>query len=171
MLPAATLAKANVYIERIDWTQIEWIRNQTAVIQQRIGATHRHSLAFMHIPATEYVDVGREYSEGNISCVGQFNDAVMPVDAKSQSALQVLQRSEMYASLNVGHNHGNEWCCPTAGIHLCYGRHSGYGGYNGYGHEIRGARVIELKAHFSGQMEFVTWIRMEDGRIRNYQTL
>lgn len=30
----------------------------------------------------------------------------------------------------VGHDHGNDWCCPFAGgLMVCYGRHTGYGGY------------------------------------------
>lgn len=44
----------------------------------------------------------------------------------------------------VGHDHGNDWCCPLGSAHkdpthndsahkdpvvVCYGRHTGYGGY------------------------------------------
>ena len=29
----------------------------------------------------------------------------------------------------VGHDHGNDWCCPHSGMMVCYGRHTGYGGY------------------------------------------
>ena len=32
----------------------------------------------------------------------------------------------------VGHDHGNDWCCPFSEMLVCYGRHTGYGGYGRY---------------------------------------
>jgi len=29
----------------------------------------------------------------------------------------------------VGHDHGNDWCCPHGTMTVCFGRHTGYGGY------------------------------------------
>ena len=39
--------------------------------------------------------------------------------------------------------HGNEWCCDSRGMQLCYGRHSGFGGYS-INSKQHGARVIDL---------------------------
>ena len=37
--------------------------------------------------------------------------------------------------VSVGHDHGNDWCCPSpAGPTVCYGRHTGYGGYGRFLH-------------------------------------
>lgn len=47
--------------------------------------------------------------------------------------LGLLQTLKTYANVSVtfvGHNHGNDWCCPhPAGLYICYARHTGYGGY------------------------------------------
>lgn len=32
----------------------------------------------------------------------------------------------------VGHDHGNDWCCPHGTMIVCFGRHTGYGGYGRY---------------------------------------
>ena len=47
--------------------------------------------------------------------------------------LSVLKREGDVQWVLVGHDHGNDWCCPSqAGLTICYGRHTGYGGYGRY---------------------------------------
>lgn len=61
----------------------------------------------------------------------------------------------------VGHDHGNDWCCPHKKMWLCYGRHTGYGGYGDW---ARGARIIEI---MDQPFALKSWIRMEDGFVHS----
>jgi hypothetical protein len=77
----------------------------------------------------------------------------------------------------VGHNHGNDYCCPVgeSSLHFCFGRHSGYGGYTSV--STRGARVYELKLleedkirrrlveDGQNQVQWNTWVRLEEGNV------
>ena len=65
-----------------------------------------------------------------------------------------------------------KWKSPSAasssaGLNVCYGRHTGYGGY---GSLARGARQILLKQS-TIKDEVVTWIRLEDGLVPENVTL
>lgn len=62
----------------------------------------------------------------------------------------------------VGHDHGNDWCCPYKKMWLCYARHTGYGGY---GNWPRGARILEI---VDRPFALKSWIRMEDGFVHSH---
>ena len=65
--------------------------------------------------------------------------------------------------VGVGHNHGNDYCCLTKNVNLCYGRHSSYSGYGDQW--IHGARVYQMTwknlENLSG-LSLRTWIRLAD---------
>jgi hypothetical protein len=85
--------------------------------------------------------------------------------------LNALAESGRVSFLAVGHNHGNDYCCPYSNssdttLHVCFGRHSGYGGY---GNWERGSRVYELTISRdqsdSTAMQWKSWVRLESGEI------
>jgi hypothetical protein len=84
--------------------------------------------------------------------------------------------------LAVGHDHGNDYCCPfTDWLQVCYGRQSGHGG-DGDGNEHddgksstweRGARVYELEIQnvHDYKMQWKSWVRLESGTIQDPVTM
>lgn len=116
-------------------SQVNWVRNLAA--QSQVPA-----VAFQHIPtqAHTYVDDG--------ICIGLHDDGVDTL-VYDGGIIQCLSETERFFFLAVGHNHGNDYCCPyevsqqnESMLHVCFGRHSGYGGY---GHWERGCRVYQLE--------------------------
>eukprot|EP01133_Synstelium_polycarpum_P019440 gene19440-23279_t len=111
--------------------------------------------AYMHIPLQEYMDVWNTQP-----CNGTNNDTVacQPVNTGLFEAFQQVGDVKM---VNVGHDHGNDYCGQLQSIDLCFGRHTGYGGYGTW---ERGARVIEITRHKSSPtMSHSTWITFETG--------
>ena len=161
--------------EQIDHTQVTWLNHQVEEIRKRTSGSStdgKNSLAYMHIPTNEFVHAASIVKTNQNYCTGTFNESVSPAMETNSSIVEILADSNLFVSLNVGHNHGNDSCCPYSGkssFHICYGRHSGYGGYGTWN---RGARVIQM-THIqkSFKVEFESWIRMEDGSIQNFQNL
>ncbi|SPO04550.1 related to DNA repair exonuclease SIA1 [Cephalotrichum gorgonifer] len=138
------------------------------------------SLAFVHIPTRSYLPaqdrISASFAPGmnhNDPADTQSND---PSPAHPAAAfVAALGSVEGLHSVHAAHNHGNDWCAPFdmrrgAKPFLCFGRHTGYGGFGGW---TRGARVLELQFHESGEvalgpgegMEVETWIRLEGGDV------
>ncbi|KAL5335048.1 Metallo-dependent phosphatase-like protein [Aspergillus crustosus] len=141
------------------------------------------SLAFFHIPITAAydfqiesgVDASREPGNDGekVWWQGRGYDGKTGHDVKFMSALSSTEG--MLATFS-GHDHDNDWCfkwrspgtgSSSAGLNVCYGRHTGYGGY---GDLPRGARQIMLK-HSTLTEEVMTWIRLEDGGVPENVTL
>ena len=105
--------------------QITWFRNQ------QNQTPNIPSVAFQHIPTSEDAFAYR----GNI-CGGPSGDGVSSANADS-GLMQALLDDGSVHFLSIGHNHGNDYCCPANGninsvLSLCFGRHSGHGGYSTY---------------------------------------
>ena len=105
--------------------QITWFRNQ------QNQTPKIPSVAFQHIPTSEDAFAYR----GNI-CGGPSGDGVSSANADS-GLMQALLDDGSVHFLSIGHNHGNDYCCPANGninsvLSLCFGRHSGHGGYSTY---------------------------------------
>lgn len=150
--------------EQVSDSQVSWFR-------QRSSESTVPAMAFQHIPT-----VAHNFVE-NGSCQGFHGDGVAPIGYDG-GILDAMEESGRFYFLAVGHNHGNDYCCPygaNASLHLCFGRHSGYGGYGGWD---RGSRVYELTLQPQGlkeewgsgsesmeHMQWKSWVRMESGDI------
>ncbi|ELR24806.1 acid phosphatase, putative [Acanthamoeba castellanii str. Neff] len=148
--------------EIVDKAQVDWYRNLSASLRQQQDPTKRPvpALAFFHIPLEHYDAI---FSPTDKECFGEADDDVTPVDTSNGLFEAFVEMGDVRATF-VGHDHGNDWCCQQKGVHLCFGRHSGYGGYGTW---ARGARVIELRQFSQNEMLAKTWVRMEDGSIRD----
>ena len=103
------------------------------------------AVAFQHIPTWQH-----EYVDD--TCVGYQGEGVAELEYDG-GIVDAMIESGRFHFLAVGHNHGNDYCCPYNGnndnnnnyqdndLYFCFGRHSGYGGY---GKWDRGVRVYEL---------------------------
>jgi hypothetical protein len=149
---SSPIAAAQIYMldsgggqlpQQIQQNQIDWF-----VKQQRESAASLPAVAFQHIPTGEF-----EYSKGNSDqdslavstlCRGFQGEGIDPLHDGDAGIVQALSDSGQVQVLAVGHNHGNDYCCPFSdNLRLCFGRHSGYGGYSHKDWE-RGARVYDL---------------------------
>ena len=141
----------------------DWLAATAAALAAAHGAP-LPSLTFVHIPPPEYAAAA-----GGAACEGLADDGVTPTLGPN-ALLAALAAARGARAVSVGHDHGNAWCCPRAGLALCYGRHTGYGGY---GEWARGARVFELaeSAAAPGGVAVRTWVRMEDGSVNSEQVL
>eukprot|EP00731_Ephydatia_muelleri_P012079 Em0006g973a len=140
------------YPELVYDDQIDWFKNVSSEIKRAYGSIP--SLTFLHIPSTEYENLYQQSL-----CFGMDDDDVSPQISPNQ-LLTVLTAFGNTKAVFVGHDHGNDWCCPFAGgLMVCYGRHTGYGGYGDW---ARGSRIIEL---FTDTLSVKTYVRMEDGSI------
>uniref|UniRef100_A0A0G4GVY3 Calcineurin-like phosphoesterase domain-containing protein n=1 Tax=Chromera velia CCMP2878 TaxID=1169474 RepID=A0A0G4GVY3_9ALVE len=155
--------------EIVSEDEVVWLKEEGGRIRERDRRKRCREavfLLFVHIPLPQYADLHREprgsgggefasdASEGE--CWGSKEDGIAPTeeDTRLFRALKDLN----FSAVSVGHNHGNDFCCPKDGVVLCYGRHTGYGGYGTW---ERGARVLRF---FFGEEALETWVRFEDGR-------
>ena len=122
------------------------------------------SIVFQHIPTTDY-----QFSASD-GCKGYNGDGQTDAIDYDAGIVQTLSNMGNVAVLAVGHNHGNDYCCPySASLSICFGRHSGYGGYGSW---ERGARVYEIsiqevatKTDSLYSIEWESWVRLETGGI------
>lgn len=156
------------YPEVISFKQAQWF-NESA---RKLNPDLVPELVFFHIPAQAYAAVnpaptGKEGGKLAPPCVGALNyDPEVSAQAAEWGLLEGLQGRPSVKATFVGHNHGKDWCCPHGGLWLCFARHTGHGGYGDW---IRGARVVRLReaaAAIAGPLSLDTWVRFEDGSIR-----
>ena len=140
--------------------QVEWFQSKQRVAPN--GETP--SIAFQHIPTPNEVFQFRE------DCIGHTYEGVDPV-VNDSGLLEALSASGNMRFFAVGHNHGNDYCCPTESnlFSICYGRHSGYGGYNtikGDGNTwSKGTRVYLLQINQEGIFSWFSYVRMKNGHV------
>lgn len=136
--------------EDIHETQANWLRS--------VHIDDMPSIAFVHIPPFPH-------DLFNAGCAGP-----KPLEASSylSGGTRILDTlNDMNTSaVFVGHDHGNEWCCPYKAVLACYGKHSGYGGYS-IGVACPGVRVIEL--HWNGTVH--TRVRQEKPCITSHTAI
>ncbi|ULO04721.1 metallophosphoesterase family protein [Paenibacillus sp. 19GGS1-52] len=136
-------------------SQINWLREQSAVLNPGTGQDKLPALAFFHIPLPEYAEMWATQI-----CYGQKLEQVCAPVLNSGLFTALLEMGDVVGTF-CGHDHINDFTGSLHGIRLSYGRATGY---NTYGREgfMRGARVIRLT---QGDKEFDTWIRLEDGSL------
>jgi hypothetical protein len=139
--------------QAIQQSQVEWLEKEC------LFSSNLPAVAFQHIPTQDF-----HFNED--VCQGFHGEGVGSVDFDA-GIVQALSNSGRVHFLGVGHNHGNDYCCPYSDtkLHVCYGRHSGYGGYGTW---ERGARVYELTIHEEDPyhaLHWKSWVRLESGRI------
>lgn len=173
--------------EAITDSQVQWFRHQQhkQLSQQQDLIHGQHdvlppAVAFQHIPTHQH--------QPHVGCMGFHDDGVEEIHSDA-GIVDALVESNRFAFLGVGHNHGNDYCCPyqanvtaTANInnannvthsdlYFCYGRHSGYGGYGTW---TRGVRMYEMKltgrekdSNDNGltqkNFHWRSWVRLESG--------
>jgi hypothetical protein len=157
--------------EAITDSQVAWFREQASL-------SNVPAVAFQHIPTLSHAFV-----EG--SCQGLHADNLAPL-VYDGGIMEALSESDRFLFLAVGHNHGNDYCCPyqapsTASavnaLHVCFGRHSGHGGY---GKWERGSRVyqlqynaslddksasVEIASPLKNKIQWSSWVRLESGKV------
>jgi len=165
----------------VDSSVAGWIATETAAMDDVWGAdAERSALAFVHIPPHAIEAVQRRLNRtespglnadelGRGSTQATEKSASAGKDGPFWDALNKHVRN--LRAVVSGHDHGNEWCAkePEKGVTFCFDKHSGYGGYNspGWG---RGVRSFEFKHQHDYQV-VETYIRMEDGQIKNRAVL
>jgi predicted MPP superfamily phosphohydrolase len=116
------------------------------------------AVAFQHYPTRQL-----KYNEQK--CFGFNGEDVDPLNY-DPGIVNAMSESTRVAFLGVGHNHGNQYCCPfSTWTQVCFGGHSGYGGYGGYGTWDHGARVYELRMDDPAErkLDWRSWVRLESG--------
>ncbi len=161
--------------EAINDDQVKWFSEQAS-------ETSIPAVAFQHIPTWQH-----EYMDG--TCLGYQGEGVAQLEYDA-GIVNAMVESERFHFLAVGHNHGNDYCCPYRGysndnqdsndLYFCFGRHSGYGGY---GKWDRGVRMYELmltpgedvgddvdnrNSDTAKELKWRTWVRLEDGEIIDF---
>ncbi|AOW05837.1 uncharacterized protein YALI1_E27532g [Yarrowia lipolytica] len=133
-----------------DWvreSQLEWLEKEHKQLQPLQNKyTHIHlSMAFFHIPTTEYRNARGK------KMIGQWKEgAAAP---KHNSGVRKLLEEIGVSVISVGHDHVNDFCMwddvtahkdDIPPMWLCYGGGLGEGGYGGYGGYVRRMRVFEI---------------------------
>lgn len=133
-----------------DWvreSQMEWLEKEHSQLQPLQNKyTHIHmSMAFFHIPTTEYRNARGK------KMIGQWKEgAAAP---KHNSGVRKLLEEIGVSVISVGHDHVNDFCMwddltakkdDIPPLWLCYGGGLGEGGYGGYGGYVRRMRVFEI---------------------------
>lgn len=164
--------------KEIDKAQLEHVLNDLDD-----SAASTPSVVFQHVPTVEFYR-SRDDDE---RCEGMRDDGVDALDRDAGVVRTLVDRADA-RFLAVGHNHGNDYCCPaldddddettsrrqkgsassSSSFHVCFGRHSGYGGYGSW---ERGARVFRLELRERvGERDDVlldfswrSWVRLESG--------
>ena len=125
--------------EAINDDQVKWFKEQASADE-----TSTPAVAFQHIPTWQH-----EYTDG--ICLGYQGEGVAELEYDG-GIVDAIAESGRFHFLAVGHNHGNDYCCPYNNnnnnqdssendLYFCFGRHSGYGGYGSWD---RGVRIYEL---------------------------
>lgn len=142
-----------------DWfgfDQIAWYQKTSAAYKAANGGKPVPSLAFFHIPFTEYNDAWDANPETR---VGVKNERVSCPDINTGMFAAMVECNDIMGTF-VGHDHVNDYIGVTHNIALAFGRCSG--GENAYGELPDGCRVIVLK---EGKRAFDTWIHEKGGNI------
>lgn len=166
--------------ETIKEDQVNWLNTVSAALKSKYGPLP--GIMYMHIPSKDYLHINAQ----DKSCFGYEDDFITPV-MEDQGLLALLAAAEI-DWLMVGHDHGNDFCCPVrvtaqAGqapvrnsfwnVHLCFGRHTGWGGYSTPGMHTRGARVLEIDlsmakkflSRAAGAPGINSWVRLDNGML------
>ncbi|MCL4481112.1 MAG: metallophosphoesterase family protein [Bacteroidetes bacterium] len=146
-------------IDGYDWfglDQIAWYKKVSSAFTQKNGGIPVPSLAFFHIPFTEYNDAWDNKSTNHF---GEKNEKISCPEINSGMFAAMVECNDVMGTF-VGHDHVNDYIGLSHHIALAFGRCSG--GKNAYGELPDGGRVIVLK---EGERSFDTWIHEKGGKI------
>lgn len=132
--------------------QVAWFRGEERALRAAAGGAPVPSLAFMHIPLTEYKEVWNKRV-----CYGRRFEKVGCAPVNSGLFAAMLE-SGAVRGVFCGHDHTNDYVGELFGIRLCYGRATGYATYGRWLY-ARGARIIRLRE----DRPFDTWLRLANG--------
>ncbi|EFA84277.1 putative metallophosphoesterase [Heterostelium album PN500] len=132
--------------------QVRWYEEQSEYYNKT------PSVAFVHIPPIEAVDLWNEYE-----VYGDFGDtqACCYTTSESKFVDTIVERGDIKA-LYFGHDHRNDYHGNYKGLDLGYGRKTGYGSYDPK--YPQGARVIEIE---QDPFTHKTWIRNVFGDVED----
>lgn len=144
----------NKKISDYDWVhfdQISWYRK----LSQKAYAKNKDkpvpSLAFLHIPLPEFLEVVDDET-----MVGIKEEGVASARVNSGLFTSMLEMKDVMGVF-AGHDHNNNYIGINRDIALAFGQVTGA---DAYGHFDRGSRIIQLK---EGEYSFDTWIRTKKG--------
>ncbi|ODQ66418.1 Metallo-dependent phosphatase [Nadsonia fulvescens var. elongata DSM 6958] len=153
-----------------DWikdSQFEFLQKEREHLEASIrDYTHIHlSMAFFHIPLTEYKNTG------NMNRIGDYRETSTAPNFNSggRSKLEDLGVSVV----SVGHDHVNDFCMfdthdkdgKQDKMWLCYGGAVGEGGYGGYGGYNRRLRIFEIDTEAN---RITSWKRLEYAPLKSF---
>lgn len=146
------------YPEVISTAQAEWFKEKSEEINPN---SRIPEILFWHIPSKAYHKVAPWFIVPR-PCVGSINKERVCTQEAELGIMKILENRPSVQAVFVGHDHGNDWCCPYKRMWLCYARHTGYGGY---GNWDRGARILEITHQ---PFSIKSWITMEDGAVHSH---
>jgi 3',5'-cyclic AMP phosphodiesterase CpdA len=132
--------------EWIDYSQMDWYRQQSRRFTAENGGQPLPALAFYHVPVPEFNEV-----IGKPTTVGLQKERVCCSEFNSGSFTAMHECGDVMG-IFVGHDHDNNYIGCLHNICLAYGYKSGRQSYGSLG---RGVRVIELH---EGERKFTTWL-------------
>ena len=136
----------NAY-EWMDESQVQWYKKQSAVFTRQNSGIPLPSLAFFHIPFSEFHQV-----IGKSTTVGINLDAMPSSGSPRSNLFTAMKECKDVMGVFVGHEHNNNYIGCLDDICLGFGQATGRQIYGDLG---SGARVIEL---YEGQRKFDSWI-------------
>ena len=143
--------------------QLEWYRKVSRQLKQENQDNPLPSLAFMHIPITEYLD---GLSDSRRQIRGNLGENPCSPTINSGAFVAMREMGDMKAVV-CGHDHDDDYVMKWRGLYMMYGRYSG--GDTVYNNlKPNGARIFEFT---EGSTSFKTWIHLKGGRIEQTLTL
>lgn len=143
--------------------QLQWFRKISHQLKEKNQGTPLPSLAFMHIPITEYLD---GLSDSRRQLRGHLGENPCSPIINSGAFVAMREEGDIKAVI-CGHDHDDDYVMKWRGLYMMYGRYSG--GDTVYNNlKPNGVRIIELTA---GCSSFKTWIRLKGGRIEQAMNL
>ena len=143
--------------------QLQWYRQISRQLKEQNQGTPLPSIAFMHIPITEYLD---GLSDSHRQIRGNLSENPCSPIINSGAFVAMREQGDIKA-VTCGHDHDDDYVMKWRGLYMMYGRYSG--GDTVYNNlKPNGARIFELT---EGSSSFKTWIRIKGGRIEQTLTL
>ncbi|KAI9363920.1 Metallo-dependent phosphatase-like protein [Zopfochytrium polystomum] len=148
----------------IQSSQIDWFQQESASVQETYGSIP--VLVFLHIPVMPSKSLN-DAPDFETACDGLRDETNIATQSMDVGLWAAITNGTNVVAVFSGHDHGTSWCCPLAGVEVCFGRHTGYGGYGDW---PRGARVVELilKEDSTGRRTAAlnrTYVRLESGTL------
>ena len=143
--------------------QLDWYRQISRKLKVENEGNPLPSLAFMHIPITEYLE---GLSDSRRQIRGNLGENPCSPIINSGAFVAMREMGDMKAVV-CGHDHDDDYVMKWRGLYMMYGRYSG--GDTVYNNlKPNGARIFEFT---EGSSSFKTWIHLKGGRIEQSLTL